>query len=137
MSEDLDLQQVLAFKVKDEDLSFLNGMVNRAGLGIGITLFVKGSVISGSLIAGRKYYQLVSDNLKSSGTIGEALSTYFETKGKDGYTSDDPNFEYPNNFLHLENIKVRCDNGQMGSLNNAMLRIKIDEVDGHLIGTAE
>lgn len=134
MSEQDELQEVLALKTKDEDLTFLNGIVNKLNLGIGVTLFVKGSVITGSLIAGRKYYQLVSDGLKSSGEIGEALSTYFETKGKDGYTSEDPDFEYPNNFLHLENIKVRCDNGQMGPLGNAMLRVKIDEIDGHFIG---
>ncbi|HHI3413148.1 TPA: hypothetical protein ACP47P_005031 [Klebsiella pneumoniae] len=50
------------------------------------------------------------------------------------FPSEDPNFEYPDNFLHLENIKVRCDNGQMGPLGNAMLRVKIDEIDGHFIG---
>lgn len=134
MSEQDELQEVLALKTKDQDLTFLNSIVNKLNIGIGITLFVKGSVITGSLIAGRKYYQLVSDDLKSYGEFGEALSAYFETKGKDGYTSEDPNFEYPDNFLHLENIKVRCDNGQMGPLGNAMLRVKIDEIDGHFIG---
>ncbi|HED2507160.1 TPA: gas vesicle protein, partial [Klebsiella michiganensis] len=41
MNEDFELQEVLSFKVKDSDLSFLNGMVNKADFGIGITLFVK------------------------------------------------------------------------------------------------
>ena len=134
MNEDSELQEVLSFKVKDSDLSFLNGMVNKLDFGIGITLFVKGCVITGSLISGRKYYSIVSDNLKASGAVGEALSAYFETKGMDGYTSADPDFEYPNNFLHLENIKIRGGSGVIGSLSDAMLRVKIEEIDGHFIG---
>ncbi|EAA2704526.1 gas vesicle protein [Salmonella enterica] len=134
MSEEVELQHVLALKVKDEDLMFLNDIVNRTNCGIGITLFVKGNVISGSLIAGRKYYGFVSENLKAIGSAGVALSQYFENKGTNGYTSDKPDFEYPNNFLHLENVKVRSDQGTMGALQNAMLRVKIDEVEGHILG---
>ena len=78
MNEDFELQEVLSFKVKDSDLSFLNGMVNKLDFGIGITLFVKGCVITGSLISGRKYYSIVSDNLKASGAVGEALSGFVE-----------------------------------------------------------
>ena len=55
-------------------------------------------------------------------------------KGRDGYTSPDPDFEYPNNFLHLENIKIRGGSGVIGSLSDAMLRVKIEEIDGHFIG---
>lgn len=73
MSEEVELQHVLALKVKDQDLMFLNDIVNRTNCGIGITLFVKGNVISGSLIAGRKYYGFVSENLKAIGSVGEAL----------------------------------------------------------------
>lgn len=134
MNEDFELQEVLSFKVKDSDLSFLNGIVNKADFGIGITLFVKGCVITGSLISGRKYYRIVSDNLKSSGVVGESLSAYFEVKGRDGYTSPDPDFEYPNNFLHLENIKILGGSGVIRSLSDAMLRVKIEEIDGHFIG---
>lgn len=134
MSEELELQHVLALKAKDEDLMFLNDIVNRTNCGIGITLFVKGNVISGSLIAGRKYYKIVSENLKAIGSAGEALSQYFENKGATGYTSDEPDFEYPNHFLHLENVQVRSDQGTMGALQNAMLRVKIEEVEGHILG---
>ncbi|EGN6771425.1 gas vesicle protein, partial [Salmonella enterica] len=84
MSEEVELQHVLALKVKDQDLMFLNDIVNRTNCGIGITLFVKGNVISGSLIAGRKYYGFVSENLKAIGSVGEALSQYFENKGTNG-----------------------------------------------------
>lgn len=105
MSEEVELQHVLALKVKDQDLMFLNDIVNRTNCGIGITLFVKGNVISGSLIAGRKYYGFVSENLKAIGSVGEALSQYFENKGTNGYTSDKPDFEYPNNFCILRMSK--------------------------------
>lgn len=134
MSEEVELQNVLAVKVKDEDLLFLNDIVNRTNCGIGITLFVGGNIISGTLIAGRKYYKFVSDNLKAIGSEGEALSQYFEKKGDVGYTSEDPDFKYPNNFLHLENVQVRSDKGTMDTLANAMLRVKIEEVEGHIFG---
>ncbi|HHA2323629.1 TPA: gas vesicle protein [Enterobacter hormaechei] len=134
MSNEVELNQVLALKAQDEDLLFLNSIVNRTGCGIGITLFVKGNLITGSLIAGKKYYQFVGDNLKSIGETGVALAQYFENKGAKQYTSDEPGFEYPNNFLHLENVKIRNDGGVMATLNNAMLRVKIEEVEGHIMG---
>lgn len=134
MSEEVELQHVLALKVKDEDLLFINDIVNRTNYGIGITLFVSGNIISGTLIAGRKYYKFLSDNLKALGSDGEALSQYFEKKGEIGYTSAEPDFEYPNNFLHLENVEVRSEQGTMGTLANAMLRVKIEEVEGHIFG---
>ncbi|PXV35697.1 gas vesicle protein, partial [Salmonella enterica subsp. enterica serovar Newport] len=31
-------------------------------------------------------------------------------------------------------VKVRSDQGTMGALQNAMLRVKIDEVEGHILG---
>jgi hypothetical protein len=36
--------------------------------------------------------------------------------------------------LHLENIKIRGGSGVIGSLSDAMLRVKIEEIDGHFIG---
>ncbi|SUW63465.1 Uncharacterised protein [Buttiauxella agrestis] len=134
MSEDAELEQVLALKVRDEDLMFLNNIVNQTDCGIGITLFVHGGVISGTLISGKKYYKFVADNLKAAGPSGEALSQFFERKGSTGYTSEDPSFEYPNNFLHLENVQIRNGEGKMGLLNNAMLRLKIEEIEGHILG---
>ncbi|MBJ9011226.1 type 1 periplasmic-binding domain-containing protein [Citrobacter koseri] len=136
MSDELEINEVLACKVKDEDLTFLNMMVNRFDFSLGITLIVKGSVISGQLIAGKKYYELTAENLKAVGSVGESLSQYFERKGTIGYTSTDPDFAYPNNFLHLEKVFIRQDNGQMGALNNALLRVKIEEIEGHILGTA-
>lgn len=38
MSDEVDLKQVLALKAQDEDLLFLNSIVNRTDCGIGITL---------------------------------------------------------------------------------------------------
>ncbi|MGV2813511.1 gas vesicle protein [Enterobacter cancerogenus] len=134
MSNENELNQVLALKAQDEDLLFLNSIVNRTDCGIGITLFVKGNLITGTLIAGKKYYQFVADNLKSVGESGAALAQYFEDKGTKQYTSGESGFAYPNNFLHLENVKIRNDGGVMGTLNNAMLRVKIEEVEGHIMG---
>ncbi|WP_320734029.1 gas vesicle protein [Enterobacter kobei] len=136
MSDQVEVNQVEAFKVKDEDLLFLNKMVNRFDLGIGITLFSQGNVISGQLISGKKYYALTAEKLKKAGNAGEALAHFFENKGAEGYTSDDPEFEYPNNFLHLEGIKVQIGNGQMSTFNNSLLRIKIEETEGHIVGNA-
>ncbi|HAU5660006.1 gas vesicle protein [Citrobacter sp. Cf140] len=136
MSDEVEINEVLAFKFRDEDLTFLNTMVNRFDFSMGITLIVQGSVISGQLIAGKKYYELTAEKLKSVGFVGEALSQYFESKATNDYTSTDPDFVYPYNFLHLENVCIRQDNGQMNTLNNALLRVKIEEIEGHIIGAA-
>lgn len=136
MSDEIEIGEVVAYKVKDEDLLFLNSIVNKFDYGIGVTLFSNGSVTTGTLISGKQYYSFVAERLKEAGSVGESLAQFFENKGATSYTSDDPDFLYPNNFLHLENVHIRQDNGRMAALNNAMLRIKIEEIDGHMIGTA-
>lgn len=135
MSDEVERKQVLAVKVKDVDLLFLNSIVNRLKISMGITLIVQGSVITGQLIAGEQYYKLTAEKFKAIGPAGEALSQYFEHRGTTGYTSEDPAFEYPNNFLHLEKAFIRQDNGHMGALNNALLRVKIEEIEGHILGS--
>ena len=136
MSDQEELNQVVAFKVKDEDLMFLNTMVNRFDLGMGITILTQGNIISGQLISGKKYYGLTAEKMKAAGPAGEALAQYYENKGATGYTSKDPDFDYPNNFLHLEDVKIQQGSGHMGAFNNALLRVKIEETEGHILGNA-
>ncbi|EKS3673757.1 gas vesicle protein [Salmonella enterica] len=134
MTTEVEMKRVLARKIRDEDLIHLNSLVNRIDFGIGLTIFVKGSVISGSLVSGKKYYDSVAENLKASGETGEALAVFFERKAQDQYTSNSEDFEFPNNFLHFDKVTIRQDNGQMGQLNGAMLRIKIEEIEGYILG---
>lgn len=134
MTTEEEMKSVVAHKIQDEDLVQLNRLVNSIDFGLGITIFVKGSVISGSLVSGKKYYNFVADKLKAIGDTGEALAVYFEQKAQNQYTKNSDDFIYPSTFLHIDMVQIRQDDGRMGQLNGAMLRIKIEEIEGYILG---
>ncbi|HAU5602429.1 TPA: gas vesicle protein [Citrobacter koseri] len=134
MPTEEQMKSVVACKIQDEDLLQLNDVVNRVDFGLGLTIFVKGSVISGSLISGKKYYTALAGKLKESGEVGTALAVYFDQKAESQYTKTSDDFIFPNNFLHIDQVEIRRDDGRMGQLNGGMLRIKIEEIEGYILG---
>lgn len=121
-------------KTKDADLVFLVKIVNKTHASIGLTLFFNGLIITGQLISGKTYYEHVSDRMKEVGDAGIALSGYFSDSAENVYSPTEKE-DAPTNFMHLKDVKVRSDSGGINALNEAFLRMKVEEVSGHIIGT--
>ncbi|HGA3039271.1 TPA: gas vesicle protein [Serratia marcescens] len=140
MSDKKEIQEVYSHTQRDSNLTYLVTTVNRLDFEMGITLFVKGSVITGQLISGLKYHRYIENSLASAGVVGEALSGYFKQTAENLYApTKNENDEYndiPCNFIHLNNVSIQNGNGGFNKINNAYLRISLDEIDGHIIGSA-
>ncbi|MCG1031782.1 hypothetical protein J5S76_07285 [Bacillus amyloliquefaciens] len=125
-------QEVISRSIYDRDLEFLADLVEKLDIEIGITLMVKGLFVSGMLVAGKKYYTQVSEHLQSSGEAGKAISKYFSAKADNFGIEQSEEVEL--NFLNLINIAILKGDGQMGDLNGGRLRLKLEEVDGYILG---
>lgn len=126
-------QEVISRSIYDRDLEFLAGLVERVDIDIGVTLMVKGLLVSGMLVSGKKYYTQASEHLQSSGEAAKAISHYFSAKADNFGLQQSEDAEL--NFLNLINIAFLKGDGQMGDINGGRLRLKIEEVDGYILGT--
>ncbi|CNF49138.1 hypothetical protein [Yersinia mollaretii] len=128
------IQDVISHKIKDADLLYLASIAN-VGAGITITLFIKGTIISGTLTSGKEYYKSIASNLASTGGLGIQVAEYFSNAGKTLYTQDDNDSkELPLNFLHLEQFATHKNDGGLVYRTGSLLRIKIEEIDGYYLG---
>jgi len=143
MSELKELQSVEARKLRDNDLLFLANLVNRSEAGVDLTLLVSGTLITGTLISGKKYYTLMQDKFSSfsQNSYGSLVKEYFadvcEVYTPQPENAGDENNEIPLNFIHLEEVAMQTGNGGFSSINGALLRLKIEEVDGYIMGASE
>ncbi|HDL7084417.1 TPA: gas vesicle protein [Yersinia enterocolitica] len=133
-TQEITLEEVITRKTKDQDLMYLVRMAN-FGVGVGVTLFSKGTIITGTLMSGKEYYETVASKLSEVGEFGAVLAEYYTHKAKELYTpSDDADKEMPLNFLHLKESSFFKGDGGLLKMQNSVLRIKIEEIDGHYIG---
>lgn len=140
MSDDIEMQEVYAHTSRDANLIFLVNTVNTFDFEMGITIFVKGVVITGQLISGLKYHREMEASMDSAGPVGKAMAGYFRGVAENRYTptknEEDEFNEIPCNYMHLKNISMLGGNGNFNKFNEAFLRINLEEVDGHIIGSA-
>lgn len=138
MSKDNEIENVLARKMRDADLVFLAQIANNINFGMGITLFCKGTLITGTTISGKEYYESVAASFGPQSSGEGSIADYFSKTAENVYTEkkDTPDYEIPLNFIHLKNVAFSSGNGQFIPYNGAFLRLKIEEIDGHIIGAA-
>lgn len=134
MSEDSAVKNVVASKMRDMDLVYLTNIVNAVGGSFGITLFLKGSIVSGLMISGQEYYATLAERLAQVGDVGENLAQHFLQVADDVYTNVAEIESIPANFIHMKDVQVRAGNGEFSAMNDALLRLKIEEIDGHIVG---
>jgi hypothetical protein len=114
------------------------------GLEIGITLSVRGQLVSGTVVGGRKYFEILGKSFETANFGGGLAATDLkETLGaafsqwKDIYPKSE---DIPSNdvarpaFIHLENAKIWLDNNQLNS-NGMLWRGQLSAVDGFTLGT--
>ncbi|MDM3548139.1 MULTISPECIES: hypothetical protein [Serratia] len=131
--ESLPITQIV--KVRDETLTFLCKMAN-LNIGVGITLLIKGTVLTGTLISGDKYFKAIAEkfNALGSGEVASLVSNFFEDFGRETYSIVEGVEPPPTNFLHLANVEIVNGNGQMIGMSDGLLRVKIEEIDGSMLG---
>ncbi|MGC0970151.1 hypothetical protein [Pantoea agglomerans] len=147
MSISKDLEAVVARNLQDADLVFLANLANKADVGFEVTLFVKGCIITGKLISGKKYYSALSEKFDSYSPdsygalvkeyLLESHKIYSATEEEIAIDDDSEDKDIPLNFMHLENVSLHSGGGAFQQINGGLLRLKIEEVDGYIFGAAK
>lgn len=130
--------------IADGSLSLLITFVEAApagGVSFGITVFLKGAVISGRLVSRETYlnkfkedvitgtnFKVAGDDIQSKfdETVGVYFDNLLETKEEGTPT-----------FIHMMNSSVAMGKNDLISLNPASLRIRLASVDGFILGSFE
>ncbi|HGK4675278.1 TPA: hypothetical protein ACJ2WV_004579 [Kluyvera georgiana] len=138
MSEEKEFSTVLSRKITDADLSFCVDMANKHEANMGVTLFCKGVIITGMIISGREYYAGVANSFGMKQDGASAWGDYFRQVGGAVYSKQDgeEDKEFPNIFIHLKDVKLSAGTSGFTPYKNAFLRLKVEEIDGHIIGIA-
>lgn len=135
-------QAALAWEGQSVDwyLQNLVSVVNGSNISFGITLFVEGVVISGTLVSGKKYFETFADEFSSAYPgddevregIRQAFASNASLYDNQSKSKDLP----PPQFIHL--IDCYCHSPQGGSLpsdSGTLWRGKINAVSGFNLGS--
>ncbi len=134
-------------------LSYLiSSLVNVGGAPLGVTLMMKGIIITGTLISEKEYLDSLSDMLQSQ--VREALASLpaedrkmaedafdFRELTEDLYPEeDDDDDEVPDTlfFLHLKNPLVVTPQPSIGFSSGPfpVMRIRLTHIDGWMLGAS-
>ncbi|MEQ4450964.1 hypothetical protein ABNT06_05945 [Kosakonia sacchari] len=127
--DDEDLQEVISSKVSDNLILNIVHLVNiEAITDIDLTLFCKGAIITGEVISGKEYFSSMSAKFEGKSSV---LQKLYADVGEEFYSKDEP----PVNYIHLKNVAVKDTNESFTKINGGFLRMRIDEIDGHLFGS--
>lgn len=123
-------------------LQQLVATVNRSPVEFGITLYVEGTVVSGMLVSGKKYFDTFakefSDAYPGDDEVKEIVRGAFASNS-DIYKYDDADGEPPPpQYIHLINARCFAPGGQPLPGNRGVLwRGKINAVSGFSLGSLE
>ena len=131
-------------------------LVNELELPIGITLFMKGMVVSGVLVSETEYLQSLTDafnriaktSLRATNGNGEPPDDLFDftmlTEGESitemMEDSDDEDFQLPPpiRHLHMREVHILTPNPSLSFMQSLMpiMRIRMNTIDGWILGQA-
>ncbi|KAA5947433.1 hypothetical protein F1543_01715 [Enterobacter cloacae] len=130
-SEEDVQQKVLTSKVRDNVLLNIVNMVNYDEVTLSMILFCKGIVIGGDVISGKEYFSTMADLTKDK---SQQISELYQEVGATFYNEmDEAKEQIPLNYIHMKNV-VLHNGGQLTPFNGGLIRLSIDEIDGHIIG---
>lgn len=132
MSTHQDKQEVISSKICDNVILNMVDLVNNNLVEVSLTLLVKGSWISGDLISGKEYFELLSKEINKERQI---LKDFYQQVGSEIYSKgNDENKVLPLNYLHMKNVSIISDSARVSPVDGGFLRIHIQEIDGHMLG---
>lgn len=116
---------------KDNILEFFVQAANRHDFTLDITLNVKGSVITGTLVSAKEYFDTLSETFEDGSEISQLLSEELAETGKAAQTNNSSEAY----FIHMKNTKVYCgDSKPTPSIGEILWRGKLNEIDGFFLG---
>lgn len=128
----------------DELLRVLVRLINSAsGLEVGLTLAVKGLLISGTAISWRDYYKgtagYIRDATRGSESEGvaDSIASIFDAlvEGQEKLEAEDPTAkDAPPNFIHLKQARVFTGADPIPREQGMWWRGRLSEVDGFTVG---
>lgn len=156
----LDIDETTLWLEPDTVLAnVITAMVNMMGMPIGITLFVKGTVISGTLVSEQEYLekltevfqsaakQSISPNNKEESEIIEEIFDFTKLGDNnlfvaDEDTDDDEIDSEPEDtplyirYLHIRDFSILTPNPPLsfGSSSFPILRLRLTAIDGWMLG---
>jgi hypothetical protein len=129
-------EELLARKIVDNDLVFFAEIASFANFSLGVTLLSKGAVLTGNLISAKSYYSGVGSSFGPRESNAVAISEFFWKKFDASPTDYETEKDQEINFLHLSDVRMLVGNGSFTSFNGGFLRIKLEEIDGHMVGVS-
>jgi hypothetical protein len=120
-------------------LQALAEVAERSPLELGVTLNIKGLIITGFIISQSNYFESLISGLKDTDQDSEIKDSLLEflsgLKEKLAAKSEQKNsHEFPR-FIHLRNVKIYPSEGRgMPTYGDALWRGIIDSVDGFSLG---
>jgi hypothetical protein len=138
VSEPQTVQEVHA--IPDPILAALTGAVSSSALSeLSLTLYVSGTVISGTLVSGRRFFELMGDWLAAEGaqdladSIARPIAEMFS--GPDAEPPDEEQGELGfSDFIHLRAAQVFT-SGSDRPLPETLWRGRLSHVSGWSLGT--
>jgi hypothetical protein len=134
----------------DPLLQTVVSLVNKTGLGIPVTLSVKGMFISGDIIKRDEYYDRliavlgdpavgmkVGNDKEISKIIAEHFSSMLNLFKDFGNKPDESGEEILPTLIHLANVQIMDTTGRPVPYFGALWRGKMDSVDGYIFGKPE
>jgi hypothetical protein len=133
---------------KDSLLEHLIKFANTDALNIGITIFVNGIIVSGTLISSKRYFDGIihqiyqsnnntttSDERDPKEAIKETFSFMEDIRSKLDRKSIDQISAEEVNYIHLEDAKFYQSGLPITSEDGLFWRGKISSIDGFIFGT--
>jgi len=115
---------------KDTILESFVQAANKQDFTLDITLNVKGDVITGTMIAAKEYFRILSELFGEGDEVAQNLSEQLSKAGSAAASNDSEA-----HFIHLKNTKVYCgDSKPTPSQGDILWRGKLKEVDGFFLG---
>ncbi|WP_191559723.1 gas vesicle accessory protein GvpU [Metabacillus idriensis] len=116
---------------KDSVLEFFVKASNKHDFSLDITLNVKGSVISGTMVSAKEYFDALSETFEDGSEIAQELSEQLSIASE----SVESNGDAEAHFIHLKNTKVYIgDSKSTPSKGQILWRGKLKEIDGFFLG---
>lgn len=128
------IQEQISRKIHDADLNFLIQAANFANSNNGVTLLSKGMLISGVVISEKEYYETVAGSYGERGESAPAIAEYFWVRSEHAIKPEDYDSLHEFNFINLKSAKISNNSGSFNSLGSAVIRLKLEEIDGYILG---
>ncbi len=116
---------------KDNILEFFVQAANQHDFALDITLNVKGSVITGTMVSAKEYFDTLSETFEEGNEVAQLVSEELREAGEAAQNNNGSEAY----FIHMKNTKVYCgDSKPTPSKGEILWRGKLNEIDGFFLG---